>query len=177
MIYSVVTGVHSFHVLQQYNSAKPPSAPPLSGITWTNHTGHRDGTVPLVRKEGAMTSSMATWGTLSASGEAKYVEQGWPVQPGFIPATSFIMQIDNPLRHYAPYQFRVSRHDSAWFMIAACWYGAPALAERQCKVSVTSGSNLPHGLPYEPIMLTADEWARGGSGGSMSLATMKIDPL
>ena len=62
-------------------------------------------------------------------------------------------------------------------MIAACWYGAPALAERQCKVSVTSGSNLPHGLTYEPIMLTADEWARGGSGGSMSLATMRIDPL
>jgi hypothetical protein len=70
-----------------------------------------------------------------------------------------------------------SRHGGAWFMIAACWYGAPALAERQCKVSVTSGSNLPHGLPYEPIMLTAEEWARGGSGGTMSLATMRIDPL
>jgi hypothetical protein len=61
-----------------------------------------------------------------------------------------------------------TRTDGAWLMIAACWYGAPA-PERQCKVSVTSGSNLPHGLTYEPIMLTADEWARGGSGGTMSL--------
>ena len=177
MIYAIDTGENYFHVQQKYNSAKPPSAPPLDGVRWTCHSGHRDGTVPLVRKEGAMTSSMATWGTEGASGEDKYVGSGWPAQPGFIPATSFIMRVENPLRSYAPYQFRVSRTDGAWFMIAACWYGAPALAERHCKVSVTSGSNLPHGLTYEPIMLTADEWARGGSGGSMSLATMQIDVL
>jgi hypothetical protein len=87
------------------------------------------------------------------------------------------MQVGNPLRPYAPHQFKVSRPDGAWFMIAACWFGAPALPERQCNVRVTSGSNLPHGLPYQPIMLSAEEWARGGSGGSMSLANMSVEPL
>jgi hypothetical protein len=87
------------------------------------------------------------------------------------------MQVADPLPCYPPCQFRVSRPDGAWFMIAACWYGAPALTERQCRVGVTSGSNLPHGFPYQPIILTADEWARGGSGGSMSLGTMNIEPV
>ena len=36
--------------------------------------------------------------------------------------------------------------------------------------------NLPHDLPYQPIILTADEWAHG-VGASMSFAAMQIDPL
>jgi hypothetical protein len=178
MLHSIITAVESFHVQQKYNATKASNAPPLNGITWHITTGYRDGEVPLVRVEGgAMTSSWATWGAASASGEAKHVGPGWPVQEGFIPATSFVMQIDNPLRPYAPLQFKVSRPDGGWFMVAACWFGAPALTERQCNVRVTSGSNLPYDLPYEPIMLSADEWARGGSPGSMSLATMNIEPL
>jgi hypothetical protein len=124
-----------------------------------------------------MKSSWATWGTPTATGEDKFVSYGSPIQPGYIPATSFIMQAPNVLRPYAPLQFRVSRRDRAWFMIAACWYGAPALAERSCNVSVISGSNLPHDLPYQPIMLTAEEWVHGVGAGSMSLATMQVDPL
>jgi hypothetical protein len=177
MLISVETGVPSFHVQQKYNAAKPPHAPPLIGLGWTCNSGYRDGRVPLVRKEGAMTSSWATWGVSELSGEEKYIGYGWPIQPGFIPATSFVMELPNALRPYAPLRFRVTRTDGDWFMIAACWFGAPALAKRECKVMVRSGSNLPHGLPYEPIMLTSTEWARGCSGGSMSLATMTIEPL
>jgi hypothetical protein len=177
MIYSIETGFESCSVEQKYNAAKPPSAPPLIGITWHYNTGYRDGRVPLVRKEGAMKSSFGTWGAPTGTGEDKYVTHGWPTQPGFIPATSFIMLVADPLPCYPPCQFKVSRPDGAWFMIAASWDGAPALPERQCRVSVTSGLSLPRGFSYQPIMLTADEWARGGSGGSMSLATMKIEPL
>jgi len=177
MIYSIETGFESVQVLQKYNTAKPPSAPPLNGITWHYNSGYRDGRVPLVRKEGPMTSSWATWGALGISGEGKYVGYGWPTQVGFIPATSFEMELPNALHPWAPLRYRISRADGEWFMIVVCWFGAPALADRQCQVRVRSASNLPYGLPYEPIMLSATEWARGGSGGSMSLATMKIEPL
>ena len=74
MIISIDTRVESFNVQQKYNSTKPSSASPLNGVPWHCHTGSRDGQVPLVRKEnGAMKSSWATWGTLTASGEDKYV--------------------------------------------------------------------------------------------------------
>jgi hypothetical protein len=177
MLISVETGVQSFHVEQKYNAAKPSSATPLFGLRWTCNSGYRNGQVPLLRKEGAMTSSWAAWGAPDSIGEEKYIGYGWPIQAGFIPATSFVMELPNALHPWAPIRYRISRPDGEWFMIAACWFGAPALADRQCKVMVRSGSNLPHGLPYEPIMLTATEWAHGGSGGSMSLATMRIEQL
>ena len=59
MIYSIETGFKSVRVLKKYNTAKPPSAPPLNGIDWHYNSGYRDGRVPLIPKEGPMTSSWA----------------------------------------------------------------------------------------------------------------------
>jgi hypothetical protein len=178
VITCIESNIESFHVQQLYNSSKPPGAPSLNGQTWRYHTGYRDGSVPLIRKEnGVIKSSLVTWGIHKGAGEGKYAGEGWPIQPAFIPATSFIMQVEDRLHPWAPHQFKVSRHDGAWFLVAACWYGAPALAERHCSVSVKSTPNLLHGLPYQPIVLTQEEWARGVSSGSMSLATMRVEAI
>jgi hypothetical protein len=175
MLFAIETAVESFHIQQRYNGAKSRSAPPLNGITWHYNTGLRDGRVPLIRVEaGAMKSSWAIWGAPLVSGEDKYVGQGWPIQPAYVPATSYSMRLANDLHPWAPYEFRISLPGPGWFMVAASWFGAPALDDRQCNMRVRSGSSLPRGLPYQPIVLSAEEWARGGSGGSLSLETMVI---
>jgi hypothetical protein len=177
MLISIESDVASFHVQQKYNLTKPKAAPPLNGLTWNYKFCCRDGEVPLVRREsGFMTSGWATWGAPSALGEGKYVTSGWPSQVGFIPGRRFVMETAHPFDRWSTVRYRISRPDGDWFMIAACWHGAPALADRQCSVAIRPGSNLPHDLPYAPIMVSQDEWVHGASG-AMSLATMKIEPV